>query len=260
MTGGTANSGTDYTLAGGTLNFAVGDSVAAIPVTLIDDATDEGDETVVVTVSNAVTSQLGSVFTHTFTITNDDKPTVTIVASDANASEAGLILGQFTITRTGPTTSALNVSLARTGTATSGSDFTAITTPLTVTIPIGQSSTTLNVAPLGDSTNEGGETVIETISANAAYVVGTPGAATVTIADDDRSTVTISATDSSASETAGNTATFTITRTAPTNVALTVNLLAPSGTAISGTDYTALPTTVSFVSGDVSKTVTLTPL
>lgn len=261
VTGGTATGGgADYTLASGTVNFAAGDSVAAIPVTLIDDATDEGDETVIVTLTNAQTSQLGSVFTHTFTITNDDKPTVTIVANDANAAEAGLDPGQFTITRTGPTTAALNVSLARTGTATSGSDFTAITTPLTVTIPIGQSSTTLNVVPLGDSTNEGGETVIETISANSAYVVGSPGAATVTIADDDRSTVTITATDSGASETAGNTATFTITRTAPTNVALTVNLLAPSGTATSGTDYTALPTIVSFVSGDVSKTVTLTPL
>jgi len=47
------------------------------------------------------------------------------------------------------------------------------------------------VTPSQDTTNEGSETVIATLAADAAYTVGTPSAATVTILDDDRSTVTI---------------------------------------------------------------------
>ena len=67
----------------------------------------------------------------------------------------------------------------------------------------------------------------------------------MTIADDDRSTVTIVANDPAASETPGNPGQFTITRTAPTSGTLTVNLTR-TGTATNGTDYTTIGATVSF--------------
>lgn len=264
VTGGTATGGgTDYTLASGTLSFAAGESVKSIPILISDDDIVESSETVIVTLANPVGLQLGSATAHAMTITDNDLPVVSIVANDPNAAEQSLNPGQFTFSRTGPTTAALTVTLARTGTATSGTDFAAIATPLSFVIPIGQSSATLNVTPIEDTANEGSETVIETISSNAAYTIGSPNSATVTIADNDRSTVTLVATDPVASETPGNTGQFTITRTSPTNVALTVNLAAVSGTATSGTDYTTTPSTItsiSFAAGDVSKTITITPI
>ncbi len=261
VTGGTAtNGGTDYDLVAGTLNFAVGESVKAIPLTINDDAIIDAAETVIVTFSNLSGLQQGSISSHILTITDNDLPVVSIVANDANASEAALNPGQFTVTRTGPTTAALTVVLARTGTATSGTDYTAIATPLNLSIPIGASSAVVNVTlTANDTTNEGSETVIETINANAAYTIGTPSSATVTIADDDRSTVTLVANDDTASETAGNPGQFTVTRTAPTNVALTVNLTI-AGNATNTTDYANVAATVAFVSGDVSKTVNIAPV
>ena len=53
-------------------------------------------------------------------------PTVTIAATDATATEAGLTTGTFTVSRTGSTTAALTVHYSVSGTATAGSDYTAL--------------------------------------------------------------------------------------------------------------------------------------
>jgi len=262
VTGGTATGGgTDYTLANGTLNFAAGESVKAIAIGITDDSDIDANETVIVTLSNPTGLQPGSLSAHTLTITDNDLPVVSIVANDASAAEAGLDPGQFTISRTGPTTAALAVTLARSGTATNGTDYASISaaTPFTFTVPLAAASATINVTPLGDTGNEGSETVILTVNSAAAYTVGAPSGATVTIADDDRSTVTLVANDPDASESAGNPGQFTITRTAPTTGSLTVNL-AISGTATSTADYATVATTVSFSAGQTSRTVTITPV
>ncbi len=52
-------------------------------------------------------------------------------------------------------------------------------------IPAGQASATITVTPVDDATIEANETVVITISANAAYVVGTPNSASATLADND---------------------------------------------------------------------------
>ena len=83
------------------------------------------------------------------------KSSVTITATDANASEAGLDAGQFTVTRTGSTASGLAVDYTVAGTATSGSDYQAL--PGTLTIPAGALTATIGVTPLNDSAVEGPE-------------------------------------------------------------------------------------------------------
>jgi hypothetical protein len=110
-------------------------------------------------------------------------PLISIEATDADASEPGSNTGTFTITRTGSTSSALDVFFTVSGTATSGTDYTALTSP--VTIPAGQLSVTLTVTPVDDFTAEVAETVIVTITNTANYNVAAPGNATVTIDDDD---------------------------------------------------------------------------
>lgn len=52
-----------------------------------------------------------------------------------------------------------------------------------VTLPANQSSATVTVTPIADPAPEGAETVILTISPSANFIVGSPGTATVTIAD-----------------------------------------------------------------------------
>jgi hypothetical protein len=260
VTGGTATNASDFNLTTpGTVTFAPGETVKNIAVDVLDDAIVDAAETIVLSLGNAAGCTLSTSATHTTTISDNDLPVVSITATDASAAEAGLDPGLFTISRTGDTAAELSVTLARTGTAASGTDFTAIATPLTFVIPAGAGSATLAVTPVQDTTNEGSETVILTISANPAYTVGSPNAATVTLADDDRSTVTIAAVDAEASESPGNTATFTLTRTAPTTGTLSVTIAA-SGTATSAVDYTSVGTTVSFAANEISKNITITPI
>lgn len=252
----TAVNGGDYTLADGTVSFSPGETIKVIPLVLNDDAVVEVAETFTLTLSNPVGCQLGSVNVQTFTIHDDDKPVISITATDADAVESG-DTGTFTITRTGSTAGPLTVNYTVSGTASSGTDYTALGT--SVVIADGSSSATLTVTPIQDSGNEGPETVVVTLSAHSAYTVGSPSAATVNIADDDRSTVTIVANDPDASETPGNPGQFTITRTAPTTGTLTVNLTR-TGTATNSTDYANIAITIAFAANEVSRTINVTPV
>lgn len=107
---------------------------------------------------------------------------VSIVANDAVADEPDTATdnGQFTVTRSGGDNSqAMTVYYSTSGTATPGSDYTAL--PGSVVIPATQSSAVINVTVLNDSLYEWNETVTATLSANAAYVVASPSTADVTI-------------------------------------------------------------------------------
>ena len=118
-----------------------------------------------------------------FSIVGSGLPVVTITATDASAAEAGLGTGTFTISRLGVAEGDLTVPLSLSGSATEGDDFQAITRA--AVIPAGQSSVALTLTPVDDAVDESRETVVLTISADAAYTVGTAGSATVNIADND---------------------------------------------------------------------------
>ncbi|MGX8797715.1 Calx-beta domain-containing protein [Fusibacter sp. JL298sf-3] len=86
VTGGTATgSGSDYTLASGTLSFADSETSKTITVSIADDGTTESNETVEVTLSNATGgASLGADKVATLTITDDDPvPAATAIASAA---------------------------------------------------------------------------------------------------------------------------------------------------------------------------------
>ncbi|MGC4016591.1 MAG: Calx-beta domain-containing protein [Luteolibacter sp.] len=117
------------------------------------------------------------------TIVDDDMPVVSIVATDNVATETGTTTGTFTVSRTGPTTSALTVNFTVAGSATSGSDYTSIGT--SVSIPAGSSSKTITLTPVNDTTSEGDEYVLVTLSTSSSYTLGTPYFDSITIEDDD---------------------------------------------------------------------------
>ncbi|MHC4573411.1 MAG: Calx-beta domain-containing protein [Planctomycetota bacterium] len=66
-TGGTAANGSDYYLTAGTLNFLPGQTTKPITITFIDDGTEEGAETIVVTLSDANGAKWG-ITQHTCTL------------------------------------------------------------------------------------------------------------------------------------------------------------------------------------------------
>ena len=59
-------------------------------------------------------------------------PSVTVTATDPTATEAGVTTGTFAVSRTGSTAAALTVNYTVSGSATPGSDYTALTGSLTI--------------------------------------------------------------------------------------------------------------------------------
>ena len=78
------------------------------------------------------------------------------------------------------------------------------------------------VTPLVDTTTEGSESVILTLTGVTPYDLGSPATATVTITDTDTPLVSVTAFDSTASETGPDLGTFRFSRTGSTASALTV--------------------------------------
>ena len=73
ITGGSATgAGKDYTLAAGTLVFIVEDPSEGFTISIVDDALDEIDEDVVITLSNPADATLGVTTIHALTITDND--------------------------------------------------------------------------------------------------------------------------------------------------------------------------------------------
>src|SRR5262249_22958938 len=89
----------------------------------------------------------------------------------------------FTVSRSGSTASAVDVTLQPSGTATKWNDYrrTQGDMPDTFTIPAGQSSVTVTLYAPGDTETEAAETAILTVAGSANYSLGTPSSVTLTI-------------------------------------------------------------------------------
>jgi hypothetical protein len=133
---GTATAGADYTGSTGTLTFAPGQVSQSLSVTVIADALDEDDETVVLVLSNPSYATLGTPATATLTIVDDDGPPA--VRFDRSSyivdEEAGT--ATITVTLSAPSSRIITVSYATgDGTAKAGSDYAATAGTLTFLPP-----------------------------------------------------------------------------------------------------------------------------
>ena len=257
---GTATATTDYTALTGTVTIPAGSTSQTIDVLVVNDNVLEASETVIVTIS-AITSADADVSidisndTATVTIADEDVAILSITANDATASEPG-DNGQFTVSLSNISNVDTDISYTITGTATATSDYIALTG--TVTIPAGSTSQTIDVLVVNDNVLEASETVIVTISAitsGDADVSIDPvnDTATVTIADEDLGTLSITANDATASEPSDN-GQFTVSLSNISNVDTDISYTI-TGTATATSDYIALTGTVTIPAGSTSQTI-----
>lgn len=259
---GTAVRNTDFT-SPASVTIPMGEASTTFTITPIDDSDIETTETIVCsTTTNAayIRSPLGAEQTVTSQLIDDDMPVVSIVASDPAASETGSDKGVFTISRTGGTAAALIVDYGVNGRAVLGTDYRRLEGR--ATIPAGLASTTVEIVPFDDALDEGMQDVILQLrTAREYYISPSLSTATVTIADNEASQVYVELDTGSGNEPgsgAANGPVFNIIRPA-SGTAITVNY-SISGTATSGTDFTALPVSIAFATGDASKTITVSML
>jgi hypothetical protein len=111
------------------------------------------------------------------------KPTVTVVASDPSASRVGSDPATWQFTRTGSTSGDLTVNFSFTGTAEQYTDYRRAQgdMPTWQVIPAGSSSATLTVYPVASINWVDNKTATLTLSADAAYDIGSQNTATVII-------------------------------------------------------------------------------
>ncbi len=254
---GTATNGTDYATIGTSVTFAANSATAIVTVNPTADTTIEANETVALTLATSTSYTVGTTTAVTGTITNDD-PTITLAVAPTSVLEDGTPNLVYTFTRTGVTTSALTVNYSITGTA-DATDYIGATpgTGKTITFLAGSATATLTIDPTADTTIEANETVALTLATGIDYTVGTTTAVTGTIINDDP-TITLAVTPASVLEDGTPNLVYTFTRTGVTTNALTVNY-GITGTATNGTDYATIGTSVTFVAGSSTATVTVNP-
>jgi hypothetical protein len=110
-------------------------------------------------------------------------PVITVTASPNAVAEDGAANLIYTFTRTGDLGSPLTVNYSINGSATSGNDYAAVGT--SVTFAAGSATAVVTVDPTADTTVEPNETVALTLATGSGYTIGTPGAVTGTITNDD---------------------------------------------------------------------------
>ncbi len=270
--GGTAVKWTDYRrpVEGDmpvSITIPAGASSYTMNIAGLANSTGANPETVNLALSTDPSYTVATANTATITIVSNvvvTLPSVTVAATAPTATIGTANYGAFTFTRTGSTGSALTVNYTLGGTAVKWTDYRRPVEgdmPVSITIPAGASSCTMNIAAIGNAYNVNPETASLTLSTDPAYTVGAASSVTITIVSNvvvTLPTVTVVATDASASRVGLDSGTFTITRTGSTSAALTLNY-SLSGTAANGTDYNALTTSVTIPSGAASATLTVTP-
>ncbi|MEZ6186092.1 MAG: Calx-beta domain-containing protein [Planctomycetota bacterium] len=273
---GSATSGTDYpTLPATVVTFPAGSThgtLMAVSVGATQDALIEGAETIDLALSAPTGgATLGAQATHQVTITDDDFRVFFSAAASSTGDEAASPASFGVVLNTGdPIASPISVQVVDTGSgsATSGVDYVAYPTT-TLTFPVGSTSGTLqtvSVTPVQDAITEtGGETVILALQ-NPSGAISARTPPTLTISDDDTSYVTFDAASSSTPDesTAARSVAVRLVTGAALVAPISVEVAALStGTATSGTDYTAFTTTtVTFPTGSTdgsTQSVSVTP-
>ena len=252
---GTAGNPADYAITASPVTITAGQLTTDITITVVDDALDEANETVIVTMGTPTNASQGTVVEHTATITdNDDGPTVQFTAASQSEAED---VGTMTITAQLSEVSGQTVSVPFTvsGTAGNPADYTITASPVTITA--GQTTTDITITVVNDTLDEANETVIVTMGTPTNATKGATDEHTATITDND-ATPSVQFTSASQSE-AEDVGTMTITAqlSAVSGQAVSVPFTV-SGTATGTDDYTITASPVTITAGQTTTDITIT--
>lgn len=259
VTGGTATGGgVDYTLASGTRTFNPGNTVQNINVSVVNDMLEEDIETVVITLSNpSPNAQLGATTVHTFSIKDNDAPTRMLFHSGADHGHEGVGLINLFVDRTGPTNLTSTVDYAVTGGTATGGGVDYTFTSGTLTFNPGETAKGIPLTFVDDSLNEDAETIILALSNPTGGILGAITVHTDTI-DNNDPVPTVSFPNPSSSGFENQTPSLhNIVLSAASGKTITVDYATANGSAVAGSDYTAISGTKTFNPGETTKQISV---
>jgi hypothetical protein len=253
-TNGSATDGSDFTAVSDTLTFAPGEISKTFDVTILDDVTEEPNETVNLTLNNPTKATLGDQDTAVLTIVDDDGPPVIHFDPASYLVNENVASVLITVKLSHDSTETITVDYATSdGTAKAGDDYVAKNGSLTFN-PY-QLEASFSVTINNDLLDEVNETINLTLSnPSSNATLGVPGdTATVTINDDDPApTVHFSTNAYSVNEDAG-TATIAVALSQASGKEISVDYATSAGSAVPGTDYTSVSDTLTFAPGETNK-------
>ena len=237
------------------VTFGAGEAAAMLRLRTLDDAVDEPDATVTLTLAAGADWELGTPSEATVTVRDDELPVVTVApAADAVAEGADAV---FTVARAGDLSAALVVPV----TVTDAGSVLIGRPPASVSFGAGDATATLRLGTQDDAgSGEDDTAVILALDDGAEYDLGTPWEATVTVRDDDAAPEVSIAAAQPAPE--GGTLAFPVTLTRPYREAVAVSYRFDDGaadTAAEGADYhdAASVKELTFAPGEMRKVVSL---
>ena len=257
---GTAIAGTDFTGSSGTLNWADGDANSksfSVPISNVTPFADTKTFSVALTSTAGSGAMVGAPSTAIVTIAGDKAAPVGGVELGASSYTVAQNAGtaNVVVNRSGGSSGALSVAYsAQGGTAVAGTNFTA--TSGSLQWADGDSSAKSVSIPISNATPFSGTKSFSVAlsSPSAGATINSPGSATVAITGDAAlpvGSVSLSSASNSVLQNAGS-VTFTVNRTGGSSGAISVAYGEANGTAVAGTDYTAIGGTLNWAAGDAS--------
>jgi large repetitive protein len=251
---GTAMAGSDYVTTSGTLVYTPGLLSRSVTVLTNAETVSEIDETFFLNISGTVNGT-PVIAQGRATLVNDDAlPTATISDITVTEGNTGTTNATFTVALSAVSGQPVSIRYATAnGTATAGSDYTNTTG--TLTIPAGQSSGTITVPVRGEYDFEADETfVLNLDTPNAVTLSDTQAQATI-VNDDSVATFVINDVTITEGNSGTTDAVFTVTLSNPLSNAVTVRYATSSSTARATSDFTTKSGTLTFASGETTKTI-----
>ena len=251
----------DYSGVPGSVTFNSGDTAKTFTVAAEADNEDDDGESVRLSFGASLPAYVtaGTPDAATVTITDDDVPAVTVQFGQSAYTVAEGSSRTVTVELSADPERTVVIPIVTTnqGEATAA-DYSGV--PQSVTFDSGDTTMTFTVAAEADNVNDDGESVRLSFGASlpADVTAGTPDAATVTITDDDVPAVTASFGAASYTVAEGSSRTVTVELSADPERTVVIPIVTTNQGEATAADYSGVPGSVTFTSGDTAKTFTFT--
>ena len=253
----------DYSGVPATVTFNAENTSQPITFAATQDTVDDDGESVLLAFGTSLPTGVtaGATAATTVSITDDDDPQVTVSfgAATYTAAEGGT--ATVTVTLSADPERAVEVPITKTNQGgASAADYSGV--PASVTFDAGQTSKTITFTAAQDTVDDDGESVLLAFGSSlpTGVTAASPSETTVSIRDDDDPAMTVSFGADNYTADEGGTASVTVTRSAAPERTVTIPITKTEQGGATSADYSGVPSSVTFNSGDMSKTIIFTAM
>ena len=251
---GTAIAGRDYVGSSGVVPFATNKTTAALVIQVINNLWDEPDRTFSVVLDSPANAVLGQAKATGLIVDNDPPPQIQVAGARISEGDTGVKVFALPVSLSRPSGRTVSVSYATEGgSATTGADF--LPAVGSVSFPPGTTNGEIPLRIAGDTLYEDDETFYLLLSQEQNATLATRRVAIVISNDDKPPALAISRVSDTEGDTGQKTFEFKVNLTSVSGKGVTVNFHTVDGTAKAGSDYVANTGSLTFLPGQVLKTI-----